>query len=123
MCLRVCVCGPPIITTAWEDCFGTLAVVSACECSHLLIEGPDYRRCASGKRFCLPKPKSGIFQPGLRTFPPPPPSLVAVSGCVRGELGGVPIHTPSHRWISVRVISGFGGLIQIPLFVNTANIP
>lgn len=40
-----------------------------------------------------------------------------------GSFSGVPIHTPSHLWITVLVTSGFGGLIQIRLFVNTATSP
>lgn len=51
--------GPPIIMIAWEGCFGRLAVVSACKCSHL-IEGLDY----SGAReevVCISKPNEGFY--------------------------------------------------------------
>lgn len=38
---------------AWEGCFGTLVVVSACKCSHL-IEGLDYYGTPE-EVVCIPK--------------------------------------------------------------------
>lgn len=131
----VCVCESVCLWASYNyDCVGRLFwYARGCFCVRVL--SPPHRRPGLSPvrvREALLPSQTQIwdFPAGSPNLPPssptttsPPPPPVAVSGCVQGELGGVPIHTPSHRWISVRVISGFGGLIQIPLFVNTANIP
>lgn len=87
------VCRPPIITIVWEG-------LSACKRSH-------------------PAPRT--WSVTSRALPDRIPDL---QPCLLTSGGGAYLFTlQSHRWITVLVISGFGGLIQIPLFVNTATFP
>lgn len=78
----------------------------ACNRGHACIPRPDHGHTAASPNFSPPPPRR------------PPPSVVFERGFV------VYLFTlQSHLWITVLVISGFGGLIQIPLFVNTATFP
>lgn len=116
MCVRVC--RPPIIMVVWEDCFGMLAVVSVCKWSHLIsrvwiITG------AHEEAVYIPKQNPG-FTAASPNFPPtyPWPSVGFEASFM------VYLFTlQSHLWITVLAISGFGGLMQIPLFVNSATFP
>lgn len=130
-------CWPPIIVIVWEDCFGALLVVSACECSH-----PISRACVVNRacKETLAWLKSYLC---VHESLPVEPEYFQIRQCVYRQLCKlfsrcscdwlssvfdwsfvVYLFTlQSHLWITVLVISGFGGLIQIPLFVNIATSP
>lgn len=111
MCVRVC--RPPIITIVWEGCFGVLKVLSARKCSRLIWRGwiiTGARQESRGHS----KNESWICFPSFYPW---------LSVAFEGSFVAYLFTPQSHLWITVLAISGFAGLIQIPLFVNTATFP